>query len=128
MNATTLLHRQVHPNFVQKSEVSSQVFEATSSAFTPTKKDEDKLSVYNGNKYSAKEAFDHFTAQYSSCGVLSVTINECTVIGLATAEDNNPFDGHSYIDFVTCTTEGQKKTKAKLLKKAAITRGWGHFQ
>jgi hypothetical protein len=128
MNSDTLLHRQVHPDFVQQSDVSSQVFEASSAAFKPTPKDENKLSVYNGEKFTAKAAFDHFTTQYASRGVLSVTVNECTTIGLNAAEDNNPFDGHAYIDFSSCTSENQKKVKAKQLKKFAMDRGWSYFQ
>ncbi len=128
MNSDTLLHRQVHPDFVQQSDVSSQVFEASSAAFKPTPKDANKLSVYNGEKFTAKAAFDHFTTQYASRGVLSVTVNECTTIGLNAVEDNNPFDGHAYIDFRFCTSENQKKVKAKQLKKLAMERGWSYFQ
>jgi hypothetical protein len=128
MTPTTLLHRQVHPDFIQKNDVSSQVFEATSSAFTPTIKDEKKLSVYNGEKFDAKQAFDHFTSNLSSKGVLSVSVSECITISLSTTEDNIPFDGHTYIDFSNCTSGGQIKTKAKLLKKAAMQRGWGYLQ
>lgn len=128
MTPSTLLHRQVHPDFVQQNEVSSQVFEATSAAFKPTPKDDNKLSVYNGGKYSAKEAFDHFTANYSSRGVLSVSVAETTALGLSSEEDNIPFDGHAYIDFSTLTSENQKKTKAKQLKKVAMDRGWQYFQ
>jgi hypothetical protein len=128
MDSNTLLHRQVHPDFVQQSEVSSQVFEASSASFKPTPKDENKLSVYNGAKFTAKAAFDHFTTQYASRGVLSVTINECSTIGLNATEDNNPFDGHAYIDFSSCLSENQKKTKAKILKKNAFARGWSYFQ
>ena len=126
MQQTTLLHRQIHPHFVQKTAVSSQAFEATSAAFTPTAKDEKKLSVYNGEKFSAKEAFDHFVAEYSSIGVLSITLQEVNEIELSVYEDNHPFDGHAYIDY-SISTSNQIKTKAKLLKKKALERGWGHF-
>jgi len=127
MHDSTLLHRQVHPNFVQKTEVSSQVFEATSSVFTPTSKDDKKLSVYNGDKFSVKEAFDHYVADYLSVGVLSVTVEEVKSVGLSADEDNIPFDGHAYIDYSTCETNGKIKSKAKLLKKKAFDRGWMHL-
>lgn len=127
MQQTTLLHRQIHPHFVQKTEVSSQAFEATSAAFTPTPKDDKKLSVYNGDKFSVKEAFDHFIAEYSSVGVLSVTVDEVNTAGLSANEDNIPFDGHAYIDYSICTSANQLKSKAKILKKKALERGWGHF-
>lgn len=107
--------------------MSSQAFEATSAAFTPTPKDDKKLSVYNGEKFSAKEAFDHFVAEYTSTGVLSVTVDEVNTVGLSAHEDNNPFDGHAYIDYSTCASQGQLKAKAKLLKKKALDRGWTHF-
>ncbi|MEY3425479.1 MAG: hypothetical protein RL679_837 [Bacteroidota bacterium] len=137
MENSTLLHRQVHPSFIQKEQVSSQVFETekaqfilevSSVAFTPTPKDEKKLSVYNGEKYSPKEAFEHFTKFYNSGGVLSVKIEECRLISLSAIEDNNPFDGHSFIDFSSCTTNGEIKRNAKKLKKYALDRGWGYFQ
>ena len=127
MEENTLLHRQIHPSFIQKSEVSSQAFEATSSAFTPTPKDNKMLSVYNGDKFTAKQAFEHFVANYSSVGVLSVTFQEVKTVGLSALEDNIPFDGHAYIDYSTCETNGQIKSKAKLLKKKALDRGWMYF-
>lgn len=127
MQPTTLLNRQIHPSFTQKSEVSSQAFEATSAAFNPTAKDKDQLSVYNGDKFSPKEAFDHFTETLPSAGVLAVSVEEVQTIGLTASEDNDPFDGHAYIDFSTLTSNNQRKSKAKLLKNAAITRGWLYF-
>lgn len=126
MENNTLLHRQIHPHFVQKSEVSSQAFEATSSAFKPTPKDDSKLSVYNGEKFSAKEAFEHFVEHYTSIGVLSVSVQEALDIQLSSTEDNIPFNGHAYIDF-TGLSSNQMKSKAKLLKKKANDRGWLHF-
>lgn len=99
MDKSTLLHRQVNPNFVINQTVSSQVFEINiaSSVFNPTPKDENKLSVYNGEKFSAEDSFGHFTLEYKSAGVVSVTVDECNSINLEAIEDNFPFDGHSYI-------------------------------
>lgn len=128
MNSDILLHRQVHPSFViNKNDISSQVFEVASSTFMPTPKDENKLSVYNGEKYSPKEAFDHFTETYESFGVLSVSKNECENENLGVVEDNDPFDGHTFIDFSSCTSNNQVKKKAKKLKKVALDRGWMHL-
>jgi hypothetical protein len=127
MQLTTLLNRQIHPSFIQKSEVSSQAFEATSAAFNPTAKDKDQLSVYNGDKFSPKAAFDHFTEHLPSAGVLAVSVSEVNAATLTATEDNVPFDGHAYIDFSTLTSNGQRKSKAKLLKKDAMARGWLHF-
>lgn len=127
MQSQTLLHRQIHPNHLQKSDVSSLAFEASSAAFKPTPKDNDQLSMYNGDKFTAKEAFDHFTANYTSIGVLAVSNQEVQATGLSATEDNTPFDGHAYIDFSGLETNGQQKSKAKILKKHAIQRGWQHF-
>ncbi|MBP5982284.1 MAG: hypothetical protein KA734_01070 [Fluviicola sp.] len=126
MHQSTLLLRQIHPSFIQNSAVSSQAFEITSVVFNPTPKDDGKLSVYNGDKFSAKEAFDHFTKNYSSIGVLAVTMLEVQNAGLDAAEDNLPFDGHAYIDYTKITSNGQRKSKAKILKKHATNRGWLH--
>jgi hypothetical protein len=131
MDKSTLLHRQVHPSFVQENKISFQVFEnipstelqITSSVFSPTPKDENKLSVYNGNKYSPEQSFNHYLQSYKSVGVVSVTVEECENTSLICKEDNNPFDGHSYIDFQTLAGNSVK-AKAKILKALATKRGW----
>jgi len=131
MDKSTLLHRQVHPTFVQENKISSQVFEIppqtelqiTSSVFSPTSKDDNKLSVYNGNKFSAEQSFVHYTQTYKSAGVVSVTVEECENTSLTCKEDNNPFEGHSYIDFASLSGN-QLKAKAKVLKSLAIKRDW----
>jgi len=131
MQKSTLLHRQVHPSFTQDNKISSQVFEEdkitnlhiTSLVFTPTPKDDNKLSVYNGDKFTAEESHTHFTASFQSAGVVSVSVEECESITLSAFEDNNPFNGHSVIDFKDL---GKKdvKAKAKLLKSFAVKRDW----
>jgi hypothetical protein len=124
MEKETLLHRQVHPSFVQADKISFQVF-ITSQVFKPTPKDENKLSVYNSDKFTPKESFAHFTAdsKNNSIGVVSVNIEECTNEELTVVEDNLPFDGHCHIDFKDIATNQMEK-KAKKLKIAAIKRGW----
>lgn len=75
MSPETLLHRQIHPAFVQKERVTSQ-------AFKPTPKDEQKLSVYDGDQITAKACWEHFTERgFASAGVLSVSVEECTSVG-----------------------------------------------
>lgn len=125
MTDTTLLHRQVHPAFVQGDHVSDQVFTITSQVFKPTKKDKGELSVYNGDKFSAEESFNHFISNpdFKSKGVVSVTKEECEEIYLSVTENNIPFDGHSYIDFNGLSPK-QISKKAKLLKSRAISRNW----
>lgn len=126
-----LLHRQIHPTWVQNNTISSQAFLAenniASLAFTPSEKDDKKLSVYNGEKFSPKESYTHFTLEYKSTGVLSVTIDEVnSVDNLTVEEDNNPFDGHSIIDYSNVENPTQIKKKAKKLKNLAVKRGWTH--
>ena len=130
MEDKTLLHRQIHPTFVVNNVVSNQAFiehvlVVSSGAFTPTEKDEDKLSVYSGEKFTAKDSYDHFTTNYTAYGVLSVTIEEVKAVSpLAPVEDNNPFDGHCYIDFTSVTSKNQKTKKAGKLRDAAVGRKW----
>lgn len=54
---------------------------------------------------------------HESFGVLSVSKQECNNEGLDAVEDNDPFDGHSYIDYSGCSSKGEVKRKAKKLKK-----------
>jgi len=126
MNNSTLLYRQVHPSFVQSDNISSQVF-ITSQVFKPTPKDENKLSVYNSEKFGAKESLEHFNSSPNnlSCGVVAVNVNECIIEQLDVKEDNLPFDGHAFIDFKDNVNK-QVEKKAKKLKKAAMDRGWQH--
>jgi hypothetical protein len=130
MENSTLLHRQIHPSFVINDIVSPLAFSETglvvsSGAFTPTEKDDDKLSVYNGDKFSAKESYEHYTISHSSHGVLSVTVGEVVSISpLSATEDNDPFDGHSYIDFSSVVSKNQKTKKAGKLRDIAVSRGW----
>jgi|SRR5690606_7472698 len=130
IEASTLLHRQVHPNFVQNGVISSQTFyveeKISSLSFQPTDKDEGKLSVYNGSKFSALEAFLHFVnRRLQSKGVLSVSKDEVDSIGdLSAFEDNDPFDGHSVIDYSRVTGKASIKKKAAKLRDIAVSRGW----
>ncbi len=130
MEENNNLHRQIHPSFVVNDHISNQAFLekstiVSSSAFAPTQKDKDKLSVYNGSKFTPKESYAHFIKDYISCGVLTVTVKEVIEIdSLSCEEDNDPFDGHSYIDFTEVTSKNQKTKKAGKLRDAAVKRGW----
>ncbi len=130
MEGKKLLHRQIHPSFVVNDIVSNQAFTedslvVSSGAFNPTEKDEDKLSVYNGNKFSAKESYEHFITNYSSYGVLSLTEEEIlSITPLTSKDDNIPFDGHSHIDFSQVSSKNQKTKKAGKLRDLAIKRSW----
>ena len=126
MNNEKLLLRQIHPHFIQGSKASVGAFEAGAIAFTPNRNDNGKLSVYNGTKYSPKESFEHyegFKGKDKTGGVMGVADSECQSLTLPTTEDNDPFDGHSYIDFVG-KDDKQQKDCAKELKRIAHLRGW----
>ena len=56
MNSDTLLYRQVHPSWIEDDFPTSQ-------AFTPTPKDELRLSVYDGDEISAASSWEHYTGQ-----------------------------------------------------------------
>ncbi|RZK25488.1 MAG: hypothetical protein EOO43_05390 [Flavobacterium sp.] len=126
MTINTLLHRQVHPNWIQHNIVSEQAF-ATSQTFVPTAKDSGLLSVYNGDKFTAEHSLNHFTdnPDCSSAGVLSITVGEVDSIGDLTAvDDDYPFDGHAHIDFTQVTSVKSVKKKAQKLRDLAMLRGW----
>lgn len=130
MEEKTLLHRQIHPSFVVNNVVSSQAFienslNIASSAFLPTEKDDNKLSVYNGEKFSAKDSYEHYSTSFDSHGVLSISVEEVNSIDLLTStEDNIPFDGHAFIDFTKVTSKSQKIKKAGKLRDFALKRNW----
>lgn len=130
MENKTLLHRQINPSFVVNDFVSNQAFYEneifiSSGAFNPSEKDKDKLSVYNGDKFTPESSFNHFKKQYDSYGVLSLSIEEIELIEpLKTIEDNDPFDGHCYIDFAEIVSKNQKSKRAGKLRDFAEKRGW----
>jgi len=131
MQNSTKLHRQVHPKMIQDNKISVQVFEVDptpvqnifSAVLAPKPSDNAKLSVYNGDKYTAEESFNHYTQKLEAIGVVTVTVEECQNISLPAKEDNDPFDGHSHINFEGLS-KNQVKAKAQLLKAAAVRRNW----
>ena len=118
MNDDTLLLRQVNPSWVHQGRVTSQ-------AFRPTRKDEHRLSAYDGDLISAENSWVHFTTtlQLSSVGALAVTVMECKQQELPAVSDPKPFPEHAVIDF-TGLGASQVENKSKKLKAAAETRGW----
>lgn len=122
MNAETYLWRQVHPSFVRQDQVTSQVF-------TPTPKDEGKLSVYDGDQISAKDSWMHYTSPkpgrppFTSIGVVAVTVQECEFQETLVVPDPDAFQEHVLIDF-TELPRSKHKTVAKELSKIARERGW----
>lgn len=117
MNASTLLHRQVHPSWVLGGRVTSQ-------AFRPTPKDKKRLSVYDGDQITAEAAWQHYTNDGStSAGVLAVTVGECYTLELPVVPDPTDFREHALIDF-SAFSRRQIETKAKILRANANLRGW----
>jgi hypothetical protein len=114
----TLLLRQVHPGFIQNNRPSSQVFR-------PTPKDENKLSVYNGDLIAAEPSWRHYTGVLGrkSVGVLAVTVRECSDQGLTAASSPEVFKEHAHIDFGACSAS-QVEKKGKKLLALALARGW----
>jgi hypothetical protein len=118
MNATTLLHRQVNPAWIQSGRVTSQ-------AFKPTAKDNRRLSVYDGDKINAADAWQHYTGSlcFSSAGVITVRVDECQSLELESESDPTPFPEHAVIIFGEFSNAETEK-KAKQLKAFALARGW----
>ena len=118
MKPETLLYRQIHPNFVQNGRPTSQ-------AFRPTLKDENKLSVYDGDKIQPKASWEHYTGTLglSSIGVMAVSNAECSAQALSVLADAADYPEHCSIDF-TGLAKGAVEKAAKILAKCAITRDW----
>ena len=120
MNSETLLHRMVHPTWLQNGLPTSQTFR-------PTPKDAGRLSVYDGSQISARDAWLHFIGvspgERPPVGVVAVSVEECLHSGLPVVPDPATFPGHTLIDF-TGLSKNQIKRKAGGLKDAANTRGW----
>lgn len=118
MNSDTLLHRQINPSWIQGGRVTSQ-------AFKPTPKDQNRLSVYDGDLINAENAWRHYTQTlgFSSIGVLSVTVSECQSLELPVAPDPKLFPEHAVIIFENLTN-GQIEKKSKQLRAFAEARDW----
>lgn len=118
MTPQTLLLRQINPSFIQAGRVTSQ-------AFRPTPKDENLLSVYDGDQIQAQAAWQHYTATLGlrSDGVMAVSNNDCTAEQLPVNADGIPFPEHVSIDF-SAFVKSEVEKKAKILTRKAQERGW----
>jgi hypothetical protein len=120
MQDETKLLRQVHPSWIDRGRMTSQVFR-------PTPKDQRRLSVYDGDQIGPAQAWRHYTQslQCRSAGVVAVTVAECRLQKLQVTPDPVPFPEHVAIDFASLSnSEVEKKSKA--LRSLAETRGWLH--
>ena len=96
----------------------------TSQAFRPTKKDENRLSVDNGDMVSAEEAYRSFSESHESIGVLAVSVAECETQKLQAIPD--PIEGresHTAIDFSFLSSAAVRRA-AERLRDDATKRGW----
>jgi hypothetical protein len=94
MNEQTLLLRQIHPSFIQAGRVTSQ-------AFRPTPKDENRLSMYNGDRITPEASWYHFTSTPAcqSSGVMAASKGQFEELALTVIPDGTPFPEHVSIDF-----------------------------
>jgi hypothetical protein len=118
VNSETLLLRQINPNFIRQGRVTSQ-------AFTPTPKDEQRLSAYDGDRISAEVSWVHFTETFTlpSAGVMAVSVGECESQGTFAIPDPESFPEHVLIDFSELSRR-KRKDAAKILRNLAEERGW----
>jgi len=118
VTASTLLLRQVNPSWLQHGRITSQVFK-------PTPKDNERLSVYDGDQISPERSWGHYTTTlgHVSVGVMAVTVAECDARRLPVEPDPTPFPAHAVIRF-DGFSNSQKEKSAKYLKRAAENRGW----
>lgn len=114
-----LLHRQVHPSWIQQGRFTSQTF-------TPTPKDVGLCSVYDGNLMDSQQSFTHYTKELGkrSAGVVSVTVAEVQAVELTWRPDPEPFPEHAVIDFTGMTSNSKIKAKGVALTEHARRRGW----
>ena len=120
MNSDTLLYRMISPSFIQDRF-------AISPAFKPTRKDNGRLSVYDGDQISPQAAYEHYASLgYKAVGVLAVSVAECESLDLAVTPDPLPgFPEHTTIDFTTLSRKGTELA-ARTLRERATARGWQH--
>jgi hypothetical protein len=118
MTEATLLLRQIHPTFIQNGRVTSQ-------AFRPTPKDENQLSVDNGDRISAQGSWRRFSAQPGclSAGVMAVSQGECVTCEVLVVEDGIPYVEHCFLDFAPHSVKVAGRIGKKLSEKAQ-ERGW----
>lgn len=119
MNEANLLLRQVNPSWVHLGR-------PTSLTFRPTKKDEGKLSTYDGDAITPPSAWAHFTEtlKFQSVGVLACSIGEFREENLSAESDPLPdFPQHVSVDY-SAYSKGEIERKSKRLTSLATGRGW----
>jgi len=92
--------------------------------FRPTPKDEQKLSVYDGDRITAEASWTHYTnvIHFNSLGVLAVSLAEAQAQQLVVDADGTPFPEHCSIGF-TGFEKADVEKKGKQLASLAIAVG-----
>jgi hypothetical protein len=110
--------RQINPSFIQNGRVTSQ-------AFRPTPKDENELSVYNGDLISPEKSWLHFTVtqSFKSAGVMAVSHEQCIEQSVPVIYNGIPFAEHAYLSFSNMSKK-EIERKAKVLMSKAQERNW----
>ena len=118
MNSDTLLYRMVSPSFMKNGL-------AISPAFKPTRKDNGRLSVYDGDQISPQDAYEHYASLgHKAVGVLAVAVAECESFNLTVNPDPLVgFPAHVAIDFAAHSRKGAEVV-ARALRERANSRGW----
>ena len=84
MNSDTLLYRMVSSSWMQDGS-------PTTPTFKPTRKDNGRLSVYDGDQISPQDAYEHYASLgHKAVGVLAVTVEECESLNLTVSPDPLP--------------------------------------
>jgi len=122
-----LLWRNVHPGWVDKGRLTSQVFR-------PTPKDQQRLSVARSSVVNASDHYVEYTDTIGldSAGVWAASVEECVSAGVSAFHDEhssmrpNPCPaGHAHLDF-TPHTKGQARRIGGALRDRAEARGRLH--
>ena len=122
MNSDTLLYRMVHPSWMLEGRPTSQTFK-------PTRKDNGRLSAYDGDQISPQDAYEHFTSPQPglgqrAVGVLAITVAECKSFNLTVSPDPLVgFPEHVAIDFTGRSRRGIEVVAGEL-NDFANARGW----
>lgn len=121
-NYEQMLHRQVHPSWVQDGRITSQVF-------NPTPKDNGLLSVYDGKQMGSEASYVHYTVvqKLTAIGTVSVKTDEVAAVGLSWRLDPEPFPEHAVIDFTSLASASKTRAKAQALAERARERGWTYM-
>ncbi len=118
-NAGEELLRQVHPIMCPDGEPAR-------TAFTPTKKDEGKLSTLR-ERVGADEAYRRHVEglQLQSAGTWAVTVGEVDGAGCTAVDDGEDLavSDHASVDFTAVGGRGAIERAARKLRDAAVARG-----